>query len=56
MVGSGDMNTCKSNFYLPDVIVVSKAKPHSAKLGLVLEVSSICTLLSRPRMFSASET
>jgi len=30
--------------------------PLSANLGLVLEASSLCTILSRLRMFSASET
>jgi hypothetical protein len=27
-----------------------------AILGLVLEASSLCTILSRPRLFSGSET
>jgi hypothetical protein len=30
--------------------------PPSANIGLVLEASSLCTIISRPRMFSASET
>jgi hypothetical protein len=30
--------------------------PPSANTGLVLEVSSLCTILSKPRRFPASET
>ena len=48
----------KSNFNSPEVIVSKGFLPPSAKLGLVLEVSSLCTIQPKPtpRVFSASET
>lgn len=47
----------KNNFCSPDVNVISEAYlPPSASLDLVLEDSSLCTILSRTRMLSASET
>lgn len=49
--------TCKSIFHSPAVIVISEAyRFPSANLGLVLESSSLRTILFRPRMMLASET
>ena len=49
---------CQSNFYALGVIVIFDAYylHLSDNLDLVLEASSLCRILSRPRMFSASET
>jgi hypothetical protein len=44
----------KSIFYLPGVTVSRGSLPSSANLGLDLEASRL--VLSRPRMFSVSET
>lgn len=45
-----------SNFYFPDVIVLSYIYCLSANIAPVLEASHLPTVLPSPRMFSAPET
>jgi hypothetical protein len=48
-------NSCKTNLFTRYYCYFRGLLPQSANVGLVLEASRLCTILSTPRLFSACE-